>query len=50
MRRLQVQSHDLGAKLREMYFTSGSPSIIKDMSTELVDNKEIRVRFWLQSL
>ncbi|KAJ7590398.1 histidine phosphatase superfamily [Mycena floridula] len=40
----EVQSHQLGTLLRKTYFDSSSSSYISGMSTELVDNKEVKVR------
>jgi lysosomal acid phosphatase len=40
----QVESHQLGAFLRSTYLDSGSPSFIKGISTDLVDNSEVKVR------
>ncbi|KAF7798956.1 hypothetical protein EIP86_010185 [Pleurotus ostreatoroseus] len=40
----EVQSHLLGSYLRNVYFNSGSSSHIHDISTELVNLKEVHVR------
>lgn len=41
---MQVQSHQLGSFLRKTYLSSGSSSFIDGMSSDLVDNKEVKVR------
>ena len=40
----EVQSHLLGSYLRNVYFNPGSSSHIHDISTELVNLKEVHVR------
>lgn len=40
----EVESHQLGSFLRETYLSSGSPSFIEGISSDLVNNKEIKVR------
>lgn len=40
----EVQSHLLGSYLRQVYLNSGSSSHIHDISTELVNLKEVHVR------
>lgn len=37
------ESHNLGAALRQEYFTSSSPSYVSGMSTDVVDTKEVHV-------
>lgn len=41
---VQVESHQLGSTLRSIYLDSSSPSYIKGMRSDLVDNTEIHVR------
>ena len=40
----QTQSHKLGAELRNIYLNSASPSFIKTLRTDLVDNDQVHVR------
>ncbi|KAL4262408.1 Histidine phosphatase superfamily protein [Pleurotus pulmonarius] len=40
----EADSHQLGALLRSTYFSSSSPSFIKGISSEIVDNNEVKVR------
>jgi lysosomal acid phosphatase len=40
----QAQSHHLGTVLRDTYLDGASPSFIKGMHTDLVDNDQVHVR------